>query len=84
MVRADVREHCRWQQAVAIVAGTQLLADAGGIGRLRDAVQSMYAEPLRGRKVERVDLLQREAGAADDDPLGELEKAVGIAPEAQV
>ena len=38
---------------------------------------------VRG-EMERGEIAQREAGAADDDPLGEFEEAVGFAPAGKV
>jgi hypothetical protein len=55
----------------------QALAERGGGDVFVDGVEQVDAGELGGGEREAVGWAERRAGAADDDPIGELEQAAG-------
>jgi hypothetical protein len=66
------------------VAGFETLAEIGGGDVLVDGLEEVDAGLLMGGEVEAGEVVEWEAGAADDDPFGEFEEAVGLAPVPEV
>jgi hypothetical protein len=66
------------------VAGFEALAETGGGDVLVDGLEEVDAGLLVGGEVEGGEVVEEEAGAADDDPFGEVEEVVGLAPVTEV
>lgn len=49
-----------------------------------DCLKQVYATALLGREVKRRQVIQRKAGTADDNPLGEFEQSIGLMPVPQI
>ena len=82
---ANVGQDLGWQKARTVAAQAELLADPGGTGRLGDSFQEMNAFLLRGGEGQRIELLlERKAGAADDNPVGQGEETIRLAPAAEI
>jgi hypothetical protein len=72
------------EEVGAGVAGFDALSEIGGGDVLVDGLEEVDAGLLMGSEVEAGEVVERGAGAADDDPFGEFEEAVGFAPAAEV
>jgi hypothetical protein len=70
------------EEVVARVAGFEAVAEMGGGDVLVDGLKEVNAGPLVGGKFGEV--VERRAGAADDDPFGEFQEAVGLAPLGEI
>jgi hypothetical protein len=80
----DVGGDWRRQEVGAGVAGGEAFAEAGGGNILVDGVEEVDAGLLGGSERQTLGELQGDAGAADYDPLGELEEAKRRAPVGEV
>ena len=76
----DVGGDCWGQEVFAGVACLEAVAEAGGGDVFVDGVEEVDAGELCGCEVDRGEVFEGEAGAADDDPLGEGEELFGLAP----
>jgi len=72
------------EEVGAGVAGFEALAETGGGDVLVDGLEEVDAGPLVGGEVEGGEVVEGEAGAADDDPFGEFEEVGGLAPVGEV
>jgi hypothetical protein len=66
------------------VASFETLAEIGGRDVVVDGLEEVDAGLLVGGEVEAGEVVERGAGAADDDPFGEFEEAVGLAPVSKI
>jgi hypothetical protein len=66
------------------VAGFEAVAKAGGGDVFVDGLEEVDAGLLEGRQAHGVEIAERRAGAADDDPLGEFEEAIVFVPVGKV
>lgn len=74
-----------WREEVeAGVASLEAMAEGGRGYVLVDILEEVDAGALAGSEVECGEVFEGEAGAADDDPFGEFEEAVGLAPVGKV
>ena len=84
VVGVDVGEDFGQEEVGAGVSGLEALAEAGGGDVFVDGLEQVDSGSLVRGEMERGEIAQREAGAADDDPLGEFEEAMGFAPAGKV
>jgi hypothetical protein len=80
MVLADVGRDLGWEEIGAEIAGFEPMAKVRGGHIFMDVLQKVNAAMLVRGQVERGEVLQREARAADDDPFGEFQKPLRLAP----
>ena len=80
MVGEDVVGDIGGEEIGAGVAGLEALAEIGGGDALVDGLKEVDAALLVRGEVEGREVVDREARAADDDPFGEFEEVVGLAP----
>jgi hypothetical protein len=80
MVGEDVVGDIGGEEIGAGVAGFEALAEIGGGDVLVDGLKEVDAALLVRGEVEGREVVEREARAADDDPFGEFEELVGLAP----
>jgi hypothetical protein len=66
------------------IAGFEALAQVGGGDLFIQVLKKMDTGLLEGGKTECVEIAEREAGTARDDPFGELEEAVGLMPAGEI
>jgi hypothetical protein len=84
MVGKDVVGDGGGEEVGTGVAGFETLAEIGGSDVVVDGLEEVDAGLLVGVEVDGGEVVEREAGAADDDPFGEFEEAVGLAPVSEV
>lgn len=75
----DVGEHAGRDEGSAVLAGVQAAAQFGCAEAVVEAGEQVHGSLLNGGETEGFSF-KREAGAADDDPLGETEQFGGFAP----
>lgn len=80
MVSDDIGGYGWGEEVVAGVACMESLAEGGGGDIFVDGVEEVDAGELGGCEMEWGEVFEGEAGAADDDPLGEGEESLGLAP----
>jgi hypothetical protein len=68
------------EEVGAGVASFETMAEIGGRDVVVDGLEEVDAGLLARSEVEAGEVFERRAGAADDDPFGEFEEAVGLAP----
>jgi len=83
-VGADVGEDFGWDEAGARISGFEPMAEFGGGDVFVDGLEGVDAGTLVWSEIEAREVVEGEAGAADDDPLGEFEEAAGFAPAGKV
>ena len=74
----------RDEEAGAGVAGGEAAAELGGGDGVVDGLEEVGAGALGGGEVEVGEGMEGESGAADDDPLGEVEEAGGVMPAGEI
>jgi hypothetical protein len=72
------------EEVGAGVAGFETLAEVSGGDVVVDGLEEVDAGLLAGSEVEAGEVFERGARAADDDPFGEVEEAVRLAPVSEV
>jgi len=80
---ADVLRYRREQKIVTGLTGSQTAPELGGGYVVVDGLEEVYMRALRVGEIQGGQIVQREAGAADDDPFGEGEKLLMLAPLSQ-
>ena len=80
----NVIEDGRRDQVGTEIAFPQTTAEIGRRDLFMNCLKQMKAGSLVRGKVERGEVVEREAGAADDDPLREFEQSVGFTPARQI
>ena len=80
VVGQDVSEDFGWDEGGARVSVSEAMAEIGGGDVFVDGLEEVDAGTLVWSEIESREVVEGEAGAADDDPLGEFEEAVGFAP----
>ena len=81
---ADVGQDCGWEEVDAGVVLLEPVAEIGCGDVFVDGVEEVDAAELKGREVEGGEVVEGESGAADDDPVGEGEEAIGLVPMGEV
>ena len=84
VVGQDVSEDFGWDEGGARVSVSEAMAEIGGGDVFVDGLEEVDAGTLVWSEIESREVVEGEAGAADDDPLGEFEEAVGFAPAGKV